>query len=1088
MRKLTVEYALDEVTPATPTAAAAASSKPAGKTVEYQFDTRRKLKNDVPKLCTLLGVPGDVMPDMLALQSKREKWYVDEEFHYLKDVATTDSLLLKTKPSLRAKTNIDQLNTPAMQREVVFKLKYLLQDPSFAEEFIAQGGIGILLKIVISSEGNMQGYGLMAIRGFMGYYSGLQEIAENPAFIEVLMNLVDHRTVAPVCRQAIELLFVICNFDGFALIHKAAKSTAKAKGKEPYSDVVAALSSGDIETQVNALILVNSLLDNCPPAKLLDMLSSFKKLGIDNVLKEQKQIVHPTFKTQLDIFEKTCARAAAAAEKPKRAYKELEHMLQKYEEQQPLVVFLKQELFNYQSAVESSVKSGSFISVGPTERHDSKKDAYESYADLSFLANKREAQQHHGASVMCDKDGSLSPQADHAEQKVQSQPLPQKQWVAPKNWISSARPPAASPFSDMQAAPQLQPQPQPQQPQPLPQTQADQQSDLPVTPAVQPQPQLQLQQVEPKNLQTAEPTQPSQPQAQPESQPKTQPLPESQAQPQLQPQTQAEATGVPVSSLEPTPESAAATGVVPEVATPLEPTAGSTPPPPPPPPPMGPGCPPPPPPPPPMGGTPAAPPMQQFNQPLITPKEKMKPLHWNRIILQKNGSPAPKTVWDGLQPVDIPQDRIVQLFALKKPAAQQAVAAGHLRDVSPFRADGYSSPEPDSAQKAQVVHVLSGKRSNAVAIMRSKLPPDAAFPTALRVLDKEKVPKEMVHALVQNFPTTEEEQLLHETEGPGVTFDKPEQFCLLLLGVSPKALPRLRCWDFMNEYDERLQEVGPPLDAVREAARELLSSDALRRLLAIVLAYGNYLNGGNAARGQADGFSIDLLPQLCEVKDGNNKTNLLDLALTRLPNSTLAEDLFHVPEAAAVDLKAIDSSISRLGKDLAGAEQAAAEVASATDPEDPFLNTTKSFFDEAHRKLDALKERQAEVQSLFRDAVAYFGSSGSGVMSAEQLFGPFKTVVSAAKRAAQPAVPKPKNSIKTLRAKQQQGMFGAKIGESDDPLKDLINSIKLGNNLRHAAPVKGPAAASPTPAPQQPAFGQFMLRKKQQQQQQQQPQ
>lgn len=46
----------------------------------------------------------------------------------------------------------------------------------------------------------------------------------------------------------------------------------------------------------------------------------------------------------------------------------------------------------------------------------------------------------------------------------------------------------------------------------------------------------------------------------------------------------------------------------------------------------------------------------------------------------------------------------------------------------------------------------------------------------------------------------------------------------------------------------------------------LLECDALRDIMGLVLAFGNYMNGGNRTRGQADGFGLEILPKLKDVK------------------------------------------------------------------------------------------------------------------------------------------------------------------------------------------------------------------------------
>lgn len=45
-----------------------------------------------------------------------------------------------------------------------------------------------------------------------------------------------------------------------------------------------------------------------------------------------------------------------------------------------------------------------------------------------------------------------------------------------------------------------------------------------------------------------------------------------------------------------------------------------------------------------------------------------------------------------------------------------------------------------------------------------------------------------------------------------------------------------------------------------------MSSESLKTILGIILALGNYMNGGNMQRGQADGFGLEILAKLKDVK------------------------------------------------------------------------------------------------------------------------------------------------------------------------------------------------------------------------------
>ena len=44
------------------------------------------------------------------------------------------------------------------------------------------------------------------------------------------------------------------------------------------------------------------------------------------------------------------------------------------------------------------------------------------------------------------------------------------------------------------------------------------------------------------------------------------------------------------------------------------------------------------------------------------------------------------------------------------------------------------------------------------------------------------------------------------------------------------------------------------------------ASQSFKRILAVVLVIGNYMNGGNVTMGQADGFHLDCLSSLSSIR------------------------------------------------------------------------------------------------------------------------------------------------------------------------------------------------------------------------------
>lgn len=54
-----------------------------------------------------------------------------------------------------------------------------------------------------------------------------------------------------------------------------------------------------------------------------------------------------------------------------------------------------------------------------------------------------------------------------------------------------------------------------------------------------------------------------------------------------------------------------------------------------------------------------------------------------------------------------------------------------------------------------------------------------------------------------------------------------------------------------------------------------MHNKSLKDILAIILTLGNYMNGGNMTRGQADGFGLEILSKLKDVKSNDSKVTLL---------------------------------------------------------------------------------------------------------------------------------------------------------------------------------------------------------------------
>lgn len=75
--------------------------------------------------------------------------------------------------------------------------------------------------------------------------------------------------------------------------------------------------------------------------------------------------------------------------------------------------------------------------------------------------------------------------------------------------------------------------------------------------------------------------------------------------------------------------------------------------------------------------------------------------------------------------------------------------------------------------------------------------------------------------------------------------------------------------------------------------QDMLECKSLRDVMGLVLAFGNYMNGGNRTRGQADGFGLEILPKLKDVKS-RVKHLLLKCKKICSVNSSVDGNIFQV--------------------------------------------------------------------------------------------------------------------------------------------------------------------------------------------------
>lgn len=87
-------------------------------------------------------------------------------------------------------------------------------------------------------------------------------------------------------------------------------------------------------------------------------------------------------------------------------------------------------------------------------------------------------------------------------------------------------------------------------------------------------------------------------------------------------------------------------------------------------------------------------------------------------------------------------------------------------------------------------------------------------------------------------------------------------------------LNRCKVWAFKTSWNEEKEIVENFHLRIMRAYKDIQTNNYFLRIVSMTLSIGNILNGGNAAKGQADGFDLPVLGKLVSMKDNTNQTLL----------------------------------------------------------------------------------------------------------------------------------------------------------------------------------------------------------------------
>ena len=365
-----------------------------------------------------------------------------------------------------------------------------------------------------------------------------------------------------------------------------------------------------------------------------------------------------------------------------------------------------------------------------------------------------------------------------------------------------------------------------------------------------------------------------------------------------------------------------------------------------------------------------------------------------------------------------------------------------------------------SMSRQQKVSLVEPKRQQncGIALARFRLPYES-LKRALLELDLTILTAERTQALINLVPSKEEIDLVNSFDGDKNMLMETEKF-FLTVGSIPRLKFRLEALLSSFNFDQTVEELSIKLELLRKGTDNIKNSKKLPRVIEVILALGNYLNG-DTARGGAYGFNLDALKKLSTVRTSDNKRNLLHWVSEQFENSETLNDLLNFEEELCDISGAASVTISQLDVDFRQLKNALKMVQREIDNAngagcDIFQVEMKKFMVSASEKVDRFEKQfnaiWCEIEVLFKMWTTKDAKKSGGDDISTSFFAVFvefvQTYVSSRKQnqaiKEQLAKEEAREKAALLRKKQKSSMREKADEDEKDLFGDFNDKMRQG--------------------------------------------
>lgn len=306
-------------------------------------------------------------------------------------------------------------------------------------------------------------------------------------------------------------------------------------------------------------------------------------------------------------------------------------------------------------------------------------------------------------------------------------------------------------------------------------------------------------------------------------------------------------------------------------------------------------------------------------------------------------------------------------------------------------------------------------------------------------MDSSILNQSQISSLLREFITDEELAEYEAQNEQGAVWERSEEFMVGLSKI-PNAKLKLAIWKFTYEYTENWESIASTVKNTRGACKEISENVFINKILSYVLTIGNILNGGTP-KGQADGFSLDILTKLNSIKDVNNKTLMQYVCSMVFKDDEVKESIKKkfpcLGESAKISMNETQSSLNKLKKEIKEQNE---NVQKLTN-NDAFTIKAASLIDRYTTEVADLEKEFTENLKSIQDTILFYGytTTDSKYKSPEEFFTLMNDFLNEVDKSLPKTEPK-----KVFNRKYE---VGKKIIENANVMDDLLKQLKSRSNV-----------------------------------------